>query len=91
MSLQVTVVCECLCLHVDVVVYATYFCPMLVSKSCFACKHGCLFAVWVACMCSRLSMWCGVYATAVCIEAAMSFRQPMGLTILQQTVACVIP
>lgn len=91
MSLQVTVVCECLYMHVDVVVYATYFCSMLVLKSCFACESGCLFAVWVACMYSRLSMWCGVYVTAVCIGAPISFRQPTGLTTWQQTVACVLP
>lgn len=35
-KLHVAVVCECLYLHVDIVVYATYFCPMLALKSWYA-------------------------------------------------------
>jgi hypothetical protein len=67
MSLQVTVVCGCLYLHVDVVGYATYFCSMLVLKSCFACGSGCLFAVWVACMYSQPTGLATLQQTVACV------------------------
>lgn len=53
-KLHVAVVCECLYLHVDIVVYATYFCPMLALKSWYAyvcvSMDVCLLCRWLACI-----------------------------------------